>query len=170
MKRPSLLVIISLISFLSIVLITGTPFKSYTNSFDHKNSILLEIPSIQAQDDGKEFGNDDGGNDGGDNDFAGFEEENDGNDDGGNDGGDNDFAGFEEENDDVNNQKENEEDAGQFSFETGNDDQESQQEDIEDQKTEVDNNPFTFVAENPDQDTRDGEETEDVAVQEEDQG
>ncbi|MGE0243811.1 MAG: hypothetical protein AB7F53_08415, partial [Nitrososphaeraceae archaeon] len=100
MKRPSLLVIVSLISFLSIVLITGTPFKSYTNSFDHNNPILVGIPSIQAQDDGEEFGNDDGGNDGGNNDFAGFEEDSDDNDDGGNDGGNNDFAGFEEDSDD----------------------------------------------------------------------
>ena len=56
MKRPNLLVIISLISFLSINLITGSPFKSSTNSFDNNNPIFLEIPPIQAQGDGNDFG------------------------------------------------------------------------------------------------------------------
>ena len=70
MKRSNLLVIISLISFLSIILITGSPFKSSTNSFDNNNSILLEIPSIQAQGDGDDFEDDRWGED-----FAGFEEE-----------------------------------------------------------------------------------------------
>jgi hypothetical protein len=72
LKRPNLLVIITLISFLSIILVTGSPFKSSTNSFDYNNPILLDIPSIQAQDDGDGFEGDDGGDD----DFAGFEEEN----------------------------------------------------------------------------------------------
>ncbi|HEX6672483.1 MAG TPA: hypothetical protein VF084_09630, partial [Nitrososphaeraceae archaeon] len=62
MKRPNLLVIISLISFICILLITGSPFKSSTNSFDNNNSIFLEVPPIQAQ------GEDDGGRD----EFAGF--------------------------------------------------------------------------------------------------
>jgi hypothetical protein len=56
LKRPNLLVIISLISFLSINLITGSPFKSSTNSFDNNNPIFLEIPPIQAQGDGNDFG------------------------------------------------------------------------------------------------------------------
>ena len=102
MKKSYFLVIISLISFLSVILITGSPFKSYTNSFDHNNPILIEIPSIQAQDDG------------------------------GNDGGDNDFAGFEEE-DDVNNQNENEEDTNQFSFES----EESEDNDAKKQKIKM---------------------------------
>ena len=90
MKRPNLLVIISLISFLSIILITGSPFKSSTNSFDNTNPILLEILPIQAQDDGDDLEGD---------------------------GGVDDFAGFEEE-DDNDNGEENEEDTGQFSFES----------------------------------------------------
>jgi len=93
LKSLNLLVLISLISFLSIILISGSPFKSYINSFDHNNPILLEIPSIQAQDD-REGSEDDGGED--------------------------DFAGFEEE-DDLDNEKENddaEQNSGQFSFET----------------------------------------------------
>jgi len=72
LKRPNLLVIISLISFLSIILITGSPFKSSTNSFDNNNPIFLEIPPIQAQGDGDDF-EDDGGRDN----FAGFEGEDD---------------------------------------------------------------------------------------------
>ena len=69
MKRPHLLVIIGLISFLSIILITGSPFKSSTNSFDHNNNLnLLEIPPIQAQDDGDDFRDDGGGDE-----VAGFE-------------------------------------------------------------------------------------------------
>ena len=72
MKRPNLLVIISLISFLSIILITGSPFKSSTNYFDNTNSIPLEILPLQAQDDGNDLEGDGGGDD-----FAGFEEEED---------------------------------------------------------------------------------------------
>ena len=70
MKRPNLLVIISLISFLSIILITGSPFKSSTNSFDNNTPIFLEIPPIQAQNDGDDF-EDDGGR----NNLAGLEGE-----------------------------------------------------------------------------------------------
>ena len=110
MKRPNLLVIISLISFICIILITGSPFKSSTNSFDNNNPIFLEVPPIQAQVDGDDF-EDDGGRD--------------------------DFAGFEGE-DDNDNGEENEEDTGQFSFEA--EDTENQQtdeaEDTEDQQTD----------------------------------
>ncbi|HET9806150.1 MAG TPA: hypothetical protein VFP49_04505 [Nitrososphaeraceae archaeon] len=169
MKRQILFVIICLISFVSIVLITGSPFKSYTNSLDHNNPIHLKIPSIHAQDDGEDFENDDGGNDGND-DFAGFEEEDDVNNQKENEDDTNQFS-FESEEPEDNDAEETEDhDADQFSFETENEDQESDQEDIEDQQTEVGNTPFTFVAEKPDQDTQDAEETEDVAVQEEDQG
>ena len=158
MKSLNLLIILTLISFLSIILVTGSPVKNDTNFFDYNNPILLEIPSIQAQDNGDGF-EDDGGND----DFAGFEEDdNDG------DGGNDDFAAFEEE-DNLDNEKENEEDTNQFSFEseTEDEDQESEQEDIEeDQQTEVENTPFTFVAKKTDLDTKDAEETEDQATEE----
>jgi predicted glycosyltransferase len=73
LKRPHLLVIIGLISFLSIILITGSPVKSSTHSFDHNNNLnLLEIPPIQAQDDGDELRDDGGGDE-----IAGFEKEDD---------------------------------------------------------------------------------------------
>ena len=97
MKRPNLLVLISLISFLSIILITGSPFKSSTNSFDNNNPIFLEIPPIQAQGDGDDF-EDDGGRDN--------------------------FAGFERE-DDNDNGEENEKDTGQFSFVSEDTDQQA---------------------------------------------
>ncbi|HEX5892032.1 MAG TPA: hypothetical protein VFY41_04145 [Nitrososphaeraceae archaeon] len=110
MKRPNLLVIISLISFLSIILITGSPFKSSTNSFDNNNPIFLEIPPIQAQDDGDNF-EDDGGRDN--------------------------FAGFEGE-DDNDNGEEKEEDPGQFNFvsEDTEDQETDEVEDTEDQETD----------------------------------
>ena len=110
MKRPNLLVIISLISFICIILITGSPFKSSTNSFDNNNPIFLEVPPIQAQGDGDDL-EDDGGRD--------------------------DFAGFEGE-DDNDNGEENEEDTGQFSFEAEDteDQQTDEVEDTEDQQTD----------------------------------
>jgi hypothetical protein len=55
LKIPNLLVILSLISFLSIILITGSPFKSYTNFFENDNHILLKTPPIYAQDNNGDF-------------------------------------------------------------------------------------------------------------------
>ncbi|HSE99318.1 MAG TPA: hypothetical protein VLA48_00345, partial [Nitrososphaeraceae archaeon] len=52
---PDLLVILGLISFLSIILITGSPFKSYTNFFENNHHIPLKITSIYAQDNGGDF-------------------------------------------------------------------------------------------------------------------
>jgi hypothetical protein len=147
LKRPDLLVIISLISFLSIILITGSPLKSSTNSFDNNNPILLEIPPIQAQGDGDDFEDDGGGDD---------------------------FAGFEEENDNDNGEG-NEEDTGQFSFELEDtedqdtdevedtEDQDTDEvEDTEDQETEggnddakQDTGQFSFESEKTDQQTVD---------------
>ncbi|HEX7258244.1 MAG TPA: hypothetical protein VF242_09295 [Nitrososphaeraceae archaeon] len=65
MKILNLLVVISLISFLSITLITASPFISYTNFFENNSHILLKFPSIYAQDDGGGEDNGDGGGDGG---------------------------------------------------------------------------------------------------------
>ena len=62
------MVILSLISFLSMILVTGSPFKSYTNLFENNNHILLKIPPIYAQDNGGDF-------EGGDI-FPDFEEDN----------------------------------------------------------------------------------------------
>ena len=107
MKRPNLLAIISLISFLSIILITCSPFKSSTNSFDNNKPIFLEIPPIQAQDDGDNF-EDDGGRDN--------------------------FAGFEVE-DDNGNGEEKEEDTGQFNFVSEDTDQQAVDDEV-DQETE----------------------------------
>lgn len=60
------MVVISLISFLSITLITASPFISYTNFFENNSHILLKFPSIYAQDDGGGVeDNGDGGGDGG---------------------------------------------------------------------------------------------------------
>ena len=152
MKRPNLLVLISLISFLSIILITGSPFKSSTNSFDNNNPIFLEIPPIQAQGDGEDF-EDDGGRDN--------------------------FAGFERE-DDNDNGEENEKDTGQFSFvsEDTEDQETDEVEDTEDQETDEvedtedqeseggnddakqDTGQFSFVSEDTDQQSVDDQETE----------
>ena len=55
MKIPNLLVILSLISFLSIILVTGSPLKSYTNFYENNNHILLKITPIYAQDDSGDF-------------------------------------------------------------------------------------------------------------------
>jgi hypothetical protein len=110
LKRPNLLAIISLISFLGIILVTCSPFKSSTNSFDNNKPIFLEIPPIQAQDDGDNF-EDDGGRDN--------------------------FAGFEVE-DDNGNGEEKEEDTGQFNFvsEDTEDQETDDVEDTEDQETD----------------------------------
>ena len=85
MKRPHLLVFL-------LILITGSPVKSSTHSLDHNNNLIrLEIPPIQAQDDGDELRDDGGGDE---------------------------IAGFEKEDDDG--VDENEEDMGQFNFESEN--------------------------------------------------
>ena len=55
MKIPNLLVILSLISFLSIILVTGSPLKSYTNFYENNNHILLKITPIYAQDNSGDF-------------------------------------------------------------------------------------------------------------------
>ena len=125
MKRPNLLVIISLISFLSIILITGSPFKSSTNSFDNNNPILLEIPPIQAQGDGD--------------DFAAFEEEDNDN------GEENEVEDTEDqETDEVEDTEDQEteggnddakQDTGQFSFESEKTDQQTVDDEV-DQETE----------------------------------
>ena len=58
------MVVISLISFLSITLITASPFISYTNFFENNSHILLKFPSIYAQDDGGGVEDNDVGNEG----------------------------------------------------------------------------------------------------------
>ena len=55
MKLSNLLVILSLISFLSIIFVTDSPFKSYTNFFENDNHISLKIPPIYAQDNDGDF-------------------------------------------------------------------------------------------------------------------
>ena len=59
MKIPNLVVILSIISFLSIILITGSPFKGYTNYFENNNHIFLIITPVYGQnnDDDFEYGN-----------------------------------------------------------------------------------------------------------------
>ena len=59
LKITNLLVILSIIGFLSIMLITDSHFKSYTNFFENNNYILLIITPIYAQnnDDDFEYGN-----------------------------------------------------------------------------------------------------------------
>ena len=69
MKIPNLLVIISLITFISIILTTASPFKTSTNSFEI-NEFFYPMNKVQlaiAQDDGG--GDDGGGDDGGGDDF-----------------------------------------------------------------------------------------------------
>ena len=55
MTTPNLLVILSLISFLSIILITDSPLKSYTNFYENNNHILLKITPIYAQSNSGDF-------------------------------------------------------------------------------------------------------------------
>ena len=50
MKIPNLFLLLSLISFLSIILLTGSTLKSYTNFYENNNYILLKLPTIYAQD------------------------------------------------------------------------------------------------------------------------
>jgi hypothetical protein len=65
LKILNLLVIISLISFLSITLIiAASHFISYTNFFENNSHILLKFPSIYAQDDGGGVEDNDVGNEG----------------------------------------------------------------------------------------------------------
>ena len=72
----NILVILSLISFLSIIVVTGSPLKSYTNFYENNNHILLKLTPIYAQDNSGYFDDDDI--------FPNFKTE----DDGGNDDGD----------------------------------------------------------------------------------
>ena len=95
---PNILVILSLISFLSIIVVTGSPLKSYTNFYENNNHILLKLTPIYAQDNSGYFDDDDifpnfkteddGGNDDGDI-FPDYKTEDDGGKekDGGGDGG-----------------------------------------------------------------------------------
>ena len=55
MKILNLLVILSLISFLNIILVTGSPLKSYTNFYENNNHILLKITPIYAQGNSGDF-------------------------------------------------------------------------------------------------------------------
>ena len=55
MKIPNLLVILSLISFLSIILVTVSPLKSYTKFYENNNHILLKITPIYAQGNSDDF-------------------------------------------------------------------------------------------------------------------
>ena len=55
MKIQKLLIILSLISFLSIILVTSSTLKSYTNFYENDNPILLKIPSIYAQGNSGDF-------------------------------------------------------------------------------------------------------------------
>ena len=84
MKIPNLLVILSLISFLSIILVTGFPLKSYSNFYENNNHILLKITPIYAQgnsgdfEDGDifpDFKAEDGGGEKNGDIFPGFEED-----------------------------------------------------------------------------------------------
>jgi hypothetical protein len=52
---PNLLVILSLISFLSIIILIGYPLKSYTNFYENNNHILLKLTPIYAQDNSGNF-------------------------------------------------------------------------------------------------------------------
>jgi hypothetical protein len=54
---PNLLFILSLISLLSLILITGSTFKNYLMFFEYNDNFLL-ITSIYAQDNGDIFGDD----------------------------------------------------------------------------------------------------------------
>ena len=59
MKIPNLFLLLSLISFLSIILVTGSTLKSYTNFYENNNLILLKLPTIYAQENSDDF--EDGG-------------------------------------------------------------------------------------------------------------
>ena len=52
---PNLWVILSLISFLSIIILIGYPLKSYTNFYENNNHILLKLTPIYAQDNSGNF-------------------------------------------------------------------------------------------------------------------
>ena len=49
MKILNLFLLLSLISFLSIILVTGSTLKSYKNFYENNNLILLKLPTIYAQ-------------------------------------------------------------------------------------------------------------------------
>ena len=55
MKILNLFLLISLISFLSIFLVTGSTLKSYTNFYENNNHILLKLLTIYAQDNSGDF-------------------------------------------------------------------------------------------------------------------
>ena len=55
MKVPNLFLLLSLISFLSIILVTGSTLKSYTNFYENNNHILLKLLTIYAQDNSGDF-------------------------------------------------------------------------------------------------------------------
>jgi hypothetical protein len=55
LKIPNLFLLLSLISFLSIILLTGSTLKSYTNFYENNNYILLKLPTIYAQDNSGDF-------------------------------------------------------------------------------------------------------------------
>ena len=52
---PNLLVILSLISFLSIIIVTGSLLKSYTHFYENNNHIPLKLTPINAQDNSGDF-------------------------------------------------------------------------------------------------------------------
>ena len=58
MKLPNLFLLLSLISFLSIILITGSTLKSYTNFYENNNHILLKLPTIFPQENSGDFEDD----------------------------------------------------------------------------------------------------------------
>jgi hypothetical protein len=58
LKIPNLFLLLSLISFLSIILVTGSTLKSYTNFYENNNYILLKLPTIYAQDNSGNFEDD----------------------------------------------------------------------------------------------------------------
>jgi hypothetical protein len=52
---PNLLVILSLISFLSIIIVIGSLLKSYTHFYENNNHIPLKLTPIYAQDNSGDF-------------------------------------------------------------------------------------------------------------------
>ena len=52
---PNLLVILSLISFFSIIIVTGSLLKSYTHFYENNNHIPLKLTPIYAQDNSGDF-------------------------------------------------------------------------------------------------------------------
>jgi hypothetical protein len=48
-------VILSLISFLSVIVVTGSSLKGYTNFYENNNHIFLKFTPIYAQDNSGDF-------------------------------------------------------------------------------------------------------------------